>query len=59
MKMTRLRTLATAAAMAMALTACDTDGPAEEAGEDIDNAVERAGEKIEEAGDRIQDHTDR
>lgn len=59
MKLSKLRVLATAAAMTMALAACDTDGPAEEAGEDIDQAVERAGDKIENAGDRIEDRTDR
>jgi hypothetical protein len=32
-------------------------GPAENAGETIDQAVEGAGQKVEEAGDRIQDAT--
>ena len=50
------------------LTACEK-GPAEKAGEKIDNAAERAGDKIEdatdkagdkmeEAGDKIEDKTD-
>lgn len=53
---------------AVALTACEK-GPAEKAGEKIDNAVESAGDKIEdatdnagdtleEAGDKIEDKTD-
>lgn len=38
------------------LTGCDAnDGPAEEAGENIDNAIDKSGEKIENAGDKIQD----
>jgi hyperosmotically inducible protein len=53
------------------VTACEQeqDGPAERAGERIDQAVEqtkdqvsdtveKAGEKIEEAGDTIRDKTD-
>lgn len=31
------------------LTGCDNDGPAESAGERIDNAADDAGDKIEEA----------
>lgn len=38
------------------LAGCDTnDGPAEEAGENVDNAIDKSGEKIENAGDKIQD----
>lgn len=40
------------------LTACDNDGPAEQAGEKIDNAVEHAGDKMEQAGDKIEDKAD-
>jgi hypothetical protein len=37
------------------LAACeDNEGPAEEAGEAIDNAGERAGEALESAGENIQ-----
>lgn len=53
---------------AVGLSACEK-GPAETAGEKIDNAVENAGDKIEdatdnagdkleEAGDKIEDKTD-
>ena len=38
-----------------ALSGCENKGPAEKAGESVDDAVEKAGESIEEAGDRIQD----
>ena len=36
------------------LTACDK-GPAEKAGEKIDNAAKKAGEKMEEAGNKVKD----
>lgn len=43
-------------ALMVALSACDMNkGPAEEAGENIDEATEQAGKKIEEAGEKIQD----
>ena len=38
---------------------CDDKGPAETAGEKIDNAVESAGEMVEDAGDKIEDATDK
>lgn len=38
----------------LGLAACeDNEGPAERAGESIDNAAERAGEAMEDAGDEI------
>ncbi|MCH4561838.1 MULTISPECIES: hypothetical protein [Halomonas] len=44
------------AMMAGGLVACEDDpGPAEEAGQNIDEAMEDAGEGIEEMGDEIQD----
>ncbi len=53
---------------ALGMAACDK-GPAEKAGEKIDNAAEKmgdkiedatdnAGDKLEEAGDKIEDATD-
>lgn len=36
------------------LTACEK-GPAEKAGEKIDDAVKNVGEKMEDAGDKIKD----
>ncbi len=41
----------------VALPGCEESGPAEKAGQSIDNAVEQAGEKIEEAGDTIKEKT--
>lgn len=44
------------------LTGCEEQGPAEEAGEEIDEAVEDAGDEIdeaaEEAGDAVEDAAD-
>ncbi|MCW8902623.1 MULTISPECIES: hypothetical protein [Sedimenticola] len=43
-------------ALLVALTGCDqNDGPAEQAGEKIDNAAEQAGEQMEKAGEAIKD----
>ena len=39
------------------LPACEKEGPAEQAGEKIDQAVESAGEKLEEAGDELREKT--
>lgn len=36
----------------LALTACDNKGPAERAGEKIDDAAEKAGEKLEDAREK-------
>jgi hypothetical protein len=37
------------------LAACDRDGPAERAGEKMDNAAKNVGEKMENAGEKIKD----
>ncbi|WP_048307814.1 hypothetical protein [Halomonas sp. PR-M31] len=53
-----LRKLGLAMLMALMLggvAACDDQGPAEEAGENIDDAVDDAGDNVEEMGDDIQD----
>ena len=39
------------------LLGCEKDGPAEEAGEAMDNAGEKMGDKMEEAGDKMHDAT--
>lgn len=60
--------LAVLTVMVVSLAACEKKGPAEAAGEKIDNAAEKAGEKIDhaadkageklnEAGDKIKDKT--
>ncbi len=40
-----------------ALVACEEQGPAEQAGEAVDNAVEEAGDAAEEAGDAAEEAT--
>lgn len=43
-------------ALLVALSGCQKqEGPAEQAGKDIDQATEQAGEQIEKAGESIQD----
>lgn len=42
-------------ALFVALPGCEKQGPAEKAGESIDNATENAEEQIEKAGDAIKD----
>ena len=37
------------------LTACEQEGPAERAGEKVDETVEEAKKTIEEAGDKMQE----
>ncbi|MGP9499078.1 MULTISPECIES: hypothetical protein [unclassified Halomonas] len=43
------------ALLAGGLAACDNQGPAEEAGESIDNSIGSAGESIESAGESIEE----
>ena len=37
---------------------CEKEGPAEEAGEAMDNATENAGDAMENAGDKAEDAAD-
>ena len=37
------------------LAACEEQGPAEQAGEAVDNAAEEAGEAVEEAGEAAEE----
>jgi hypothetical protein len=41
-----------------ALTGCEDKGPAEKAGEKIDEAVEETGDAVEDAADEIEDEAD-
>ena len=42
----------------LGIAGCDmSQGPAEKAGENIDNAVDDTGDAIEDAGDKIRDKT--
>jgi hypothetical protein len=40
------------------LGGCSEDGPAEEAGEQVDEAADEAEDAAEEAGDEVEDATD-
>ncbi|QBQ55712.1 hypothetical protein [Nitrosococcus wardiae] len=40
------------------LSGCEQEGPAEQAGENIDEATEEAGERMEESGERMQERVD-
>ena len=44
--------------VALGVTACEQEGPAERAGEEIDEAVEKAGDEMEEAADKVEEATD-
>ncbi|TVT53182.1 MAG: hypothetical protein FHK82_12405 [Sedimenticola thiotaurini] len=58
MKTIQITTAALAlSALLVALPGCEKQGPAEQAGESIDNAVEKAGEQIEKAGDAVKEST--
>ena len=54
-----LITLLLASGLSLGLVGCDRDGPAEEAGEDIDRAMDNAGDNLERAGDKIENATDK
>lgn len=58
MKTLSLLAIAALTMASIGMTGCDANkGPAEKAGESLDNAVENAGEAIEEAGDKIRVNT--
>jgi hypothetical protein len=40
------------------LAGCEDQGPAEEAGENIDETVEEAGDEMEEAAEEVEDEVD-
>jgi len=42
----------------LSLAACDNDGPAENAGENIDEATDDAQDSMEDAGDSMKDNMD-
>ncbi|TVS09000.1 MAG: hypothetical protein EA423_00645 [Phycisphaerales bacterium] len=54
---TKILATAFAGACCMCLTACQEQGPAEQAGERVDEAAESAGEAVEDAGEAIQEGT--
>ena len=56
MKQSRSIAVAILLGVAMAgLSACEKKGPAEQAGQAIDDAAKKTGETVQEAGDKIKD----
>lgn len=47
-----------AGALPFALSACDSDGPAEQAGENVDHATEQTGDAVENTMDKAEDKAD-
>jgi hypothetical protein len=42
----------------LGLAACEQEGPAERAGEAVDDAAENAGEALERAGEKVEDEAE-
>jgi len=40
--------------LALSLSACHKEGPAEKAGKEVDQTMEKAGQQIEKAGEKIE-----
>lgn len=51
----KLIPLALSVAALMLVTGCENEGPAEQAGEEIDEAVESANDRLEDASDQMKD----
>ncbi len=51
----RILMLACFAGSLFFVVGCEQEGPAERAGERVDESMEKAGEKMEQAGENIQD----
>jgi hypothetical protein len=56
---TALLSLLLPASLALGLSACEREGPAERAGERVDRAADRAGDSVERAGDRARERVNR
>lgn len=46
------------AILAFAFVGCEKDGPAEELGEKVDDAIDDAGDAMEDAADEVEDAID-
>ena len=53
-----MRTFLVSAALCLTLTACEQQGPAEQAGEELDEAVESLQRDAEEMGEQMDDAID-
>lgn len=54
-KLVKVTVLVSCLLLVPLLTACDSEGPMERAGENVDEAVEETGEAVEEAGEEVQE----
>lgn len=52
---TRIQAVGLALLMSVFLVACEQEGPAERAGEKLDEATENLGDQVEDAGDEVKD----
>lgn len=50
-----LKFIAISMLLAVGLSACDKPGPAETAGKNIDQTMEKAGDKIDDAADKVEE----
>lgn len=57
-RLMRILVLAAGIASLSAFAGCEQEGPAETAGKEIDQTVEKAGEKAEETRDEIEEELD-
>lgn len=55
MKPVQTLLLAGVVGLSMSMTACEKEGPAEQAGKSIDQSAEQLGDKIEDATDKAGD----
>ncbi len=53
--MKKMHVLAVALLLGLALTACEKDGPAERAGEEIDKAAKDVGRAVDNAAEAVKD----
>lgn len=61
MKLQLLRTFALSlliGMMSLGLAACEEEAPAEQAGENVDEAMDEAGESVEEMGENVEEAAD-
>ena len=59
MKLKHILLTGLAAIAVMTVASCEKKGPAEKAGEKVDEAAEDVKDKVEEAGDEIEEATDK
>jgi hypothetical protein len=55
----RIFTLSLMLMTALLVGACEKEGPAEQAGKNIDEAAEKTGDKLEDAADQVEDAADK